>query len=140
MECLTSVLQYFFYFLLFTFYFLLCQSQLIHVPCQLAFQVCCFILMDNALFSQSVNEGGNFRHFFACCFRFLDGLQVTDRIPGCFAIITVAIPAFGSLSYVFFRCLMIGHAFRILDGKGRKNGVILKNIQEVSFADICEAI
>jgi hypothetical protein len=35
---------------------------------------------------------------------------------------------------------MIGHAFRILDGKGRKNGVILKNIPEVSFADICEAI
>jgi hypothetical protein len=35
---------------------------------------------------------------------------------------------------------MISHAFRILDGKGRKIGQILKNILEVSFADICEAI
>jgi hypothetical protein len=35
---------------------------------------------------------------------------------------------------------MIGHEFRILDGKGRKIGEILKNNPEVSFADICIAI
>jgi hypothetical protein len=35
---------------------------------------------------------------------------------------------------------MISHEFRILDGKGRKNGQILKNNPEVSFADICRAI
>jgi len=35
---------------------------------------------------------------------------------------------------------VIGHEFRILDGKGRKNGQILKNNPEVSFNDICNAI
>ena len=96
--------------------------------------------MDDAFFSQAINEGFDFRQFFACFFGFFDGLQITDRIPGCFAIITVAIPAFGCFSNVFFRCPMISHEFRILDGKGRKNGQILKNNPEVSFADICRAI
>jgi hypothetical protein len=96
--------------------------------------------MNYALFCQAVNEGGYFRHFFACCFRLFNGSQVADRIPGCFTIITVAVPAFGCFPYVFFRCLMISHAFRNLDGKGRKIREILKNIPEVSFADICGAI
>jgi hypothetical protein len=34
---------------------------------------------------------------------------------------------------------MIGHEFRILDGKGRKTREILKNNPDVSFADICKA-
>lgn len=118
----------------------LCNSKFVHTTCELALQVSGFILMDYALFCEAVDEGCNFRHFFAGSLRFFDGLQITDRIPGCFAIITVAIPAFGSFSYIFFRCAMIGHEFRILDGKGRKNGQILKNNQEVSFADICIAI
>jgi hypothetical protein len=34
---------------------------------------------------------------------------------------------------------MIGHAFEILDGKGRKISETLKINQELSFADICGA-
>jgi hypothetical protein len=114
--------------------------EFVYAPGKLTLQVCGLVLMNNALFSKAVNERSNFRHFFARCFRFFDGFQVANRIPCCFAIIAVAIPAFGSFSNIFFRCAMIGHEFRILDGKGRKTRQILKNNPEVSFADICNAI
>ena len=96
--------------------------------------------MNNALFCKAVNERGDFGHFFTGCLWLFDGFQVADRIPCCFTIIAVAIPAFGSFSNIFFCCAMIGHEFRILDGKGRKIREILKNNPEVSFADICSAI
>ena len=114
--------------------------QLIHAARQFTFQIRGLVFMDHPFFGESIYEGSNFGHFFACCFRLFDSLQVTDSIPGCFAIITVAVPAFGGLPYVLFCCPMISHAFRILDGKGRKISQILKNIPEVSFADICQAI
>jgi hypothetical protein len=83
--------------------------QGIHLPGQLALQICRLILVYNTLLGQPVDHGSNLRQLLTGRLILLYSPQVTDRIPRGLAIVLVTIPALFSLPYVFLRCLMISH-------------------------------
>ena len=89
------------------------STQAIHLASQLALQVRCLVLVDNAFFSQLVDHGSYLGQLVPSFFTPLDRPQVTDRVTCGLAIVTITIPALVGLPYVFFGCLVICHELDI---------------------------
>ena len=88
---------------------LFCRRQRIHLPGELALQVCRFVLVDHALFSEFIDHGSNFRQLFASFPMLFYGTEVTNRIPRGFPVIFIAIAALFGLPYILLGCAMISH-------------------------------
>jgi hypothetical protein len=81
---------------------------------QLAFQVACLILVNNAPFYKLIDLANHSGERFHSLFTF-QGFKVPDSVTCCFTVVTVAVPAFAGLTDIFLGSLMICHNCTVLE-------------------------
>ena len=76
---------------------------------ELALQVSGLVLVDDPTLGQLVDLGNNVWQLLIIRLFIGAGFQLADGVTGCFAIVTVTIAAFGSLSYIFLGSCVVCH-------------------------------